>query len=142
MTRLNKQSLREAFDTLKVRLERLCAEAKMAAESRALFEALLMQLEVLMGVLVQRRTVKDNSHSNQPSSQSPKEDNTATRPGAKGQGKTQNKVCRCFFRVRKYAETCCRSCSYLQTPWRIRATIGWWLLSWRFVGSFMLTRGE
>ena len=41
MASVNKASLREEFDTLKTACERLCAEGKMAAESRALFQALL-----------------------------------------------------------------------------------------------------
>ena len=39
MATVNKQSLRE---------ERLCASGKMAADSRALFQAMLMLFEVLM----------------------------------------------------------------------------------------------
>ena len=37
MASLNKASLREEFDTLKERFERLCAEGRMGEESRTLF---------------------------------------------------------------------------------------------------------
>ena len=42
MASVNKQSLREEFDALKAEFERLSAAGKMAADSRALFQALLM----------------------------------------------------------------------------------------------------
>jgi len=90
MASVNKQSLREEFDTLKAEFERLTANGRMAAESRALFQAMLMLFEVLMAVFMEKRTAKDNRNSSLPSSQTAKEDNTATQPGAKGKGKSQN----------------------------------------------------
>ncbi len=90
MASLNKQSLREEFDTLKARFEHLCSEGKMAAESRALFQAMLMLFELLMAVFMERHTAKDTTNSSRPSSQSPKDDTAATQPGAKGKGKAQN----------------------------------------------------
>lgn len=90
MARVNKQSLREEFDTLKARFERLCAEGKMAAESRALFQAMLMLFELLMAVFMERATAKDSRNSSLPCSQSPKDETAATQPGANGKGKAQN----------------------------------------------------
>jgi transposase len=90
MAAVNKQSLREEFDALKAEFERLTANGKMAAESRALFQAMLMLFEVLMAVFMEKRTPKDNRNSSLPSSQTAKEDNTASQPGAKGKGKSQN----------------------------------------------------
>ena len=66
MASVNKQSLREEFDTLKARFERLCTDGQMAAESRALFQAMLMLFEVLMAVFMERHTTKDNSNSSKP----------------------------------------------------------------------------
>ena len=92
MASVNKQSLREEFDALKAEFERLSANGKMAAESRALFQALLMLFEVLLAVFMEKRTAKDNRNSSLPSSQTAKEDNTATQPGAKSKGTSQNDV--------------------------------------------------
>ena len=94
MARVNKQSLREEFDTLKARFERLCAEEKMAAESRALFQAMLMLFELLMAVFMEKRTTKDTTNSSKPSSQTPKDDTAVSRSGANGKGKVHN-VARC-----------------------------------------------
>ena len=93
MASVNKQSLREEFDTLKARFERLSADGTMAAESRALFQAMLMLVEVLMAVFMEKRTVKDNKNSSLPSSQTAPGDDTATRPGSNTKGKAQNNAC-------------------------------------------------
>ena len=49
MASVNKQSLREEFDTLKARFEHLSDQGKMGSESRALFETMLMLFELLTG---------------------------------------------------------------------------------------------
>lgn len=48
MSSVNKQALREEFDTLKGRFKQLSADDKMSDESRTLIQALLMLFEVLM----------------------------------------------------------------------------------------------
>ena len=63
MATVNKQSLREEFDALKGEFERLCASGKMAADSRALFQAMLMLFEVLMVVFMEKRTPKNSANS-------------------------------------------------------------------------------
>ncbi len=90
MSSVNKQSLREEVDTLKAQFERLCAEGKMASESRALFQAMLTLFNLLMAVFMERVTTKDSRNSNKPSSQTLEDDTATGRPGAKGKGKPQN----------------------------------------------------
>ena len=90
MASVNKHALRQEFDTLKVRFEQLAADGKLSAESRALFQAMLMLFEVLMAVFMERHTAKDNSNSGLPSSQTANQDDTATRAGSNTKGKAQN----------------------------------------------------
>jgi len=90
MANVNKQLLREEFDTLKARFEHLCAEGKMNSESRSLMQALLMLFELLMAVFMERRTTKDSKNSSKPSSQTGKDDTAASQTGAKGKGKAEN----------------------------------------------------
>ena len=87
MGSVNKQSLREEFDALEGRFERLVGEGKMAGESRALVEALLMLLRLLMAVFMERHTAKTSANSSKPSSQTPKDESALSRPGANGRGK-------------------------------------------------------
>jgi len=90
MVTVNKQSLREEYDTLKAAFQRLCAEGKMPAESRALFQAMLMLFDLLMAVFMEKSTKKDNTNSSKPSSQISKDDTATSQSGAKGKGKAQN----------------------------------------------------
>ena len=87
---MNKSSLRAEFDALKARFESLCAEGKMSADSRALFDALLMLFEVLMAVFMEKHTPKSSANSSLPASQSPNDNTARTRPGAKGKGPSHN----------------------------------------------------
>ncbi len=87
---VNKQSLREEFDTLKARFEQLSADGKMPEQSRTLFQAMLMLFELLMAVFMEKRTTKDNSNSGLPSSQTEKDDTATSRRGAKGKGKSHD----------------------------------------------------
>ena len=63
MATVNKHSLRAEFDALKARFESLCAGGKMSAESRALFDALLMLFELLMAVFMEKHTPKSSINS-------------------------------------------------------------------------------
>jgi len=90
MATVNKQSLREEFDSLKSEFERLSSQGKMSAETRSLFKALLMLFEVLMAVFMEKRTPKDSSNSSLPASQSAKDETAISRPGRKGKGPSEN----------------------------------------------------
>jgi len=92
MSSVNKQSLRQEFDALKAEFVRLGANGKMAAESRALFQAMLMLFEVLMAVWMEKHTKKDSANSSIPSSQSTKDESALTHPGSKGKGPAQNEA--------------------------------------------------
>lgn len=87
MASVNKQSLREEFDALKGRFAQLVADGKMAGESRALVEALLLLLQLLMAVFMERATPKTSTNSSRASSQMSKDDSATGRPGAHGKGK-------------------------------------------------------
>ena len=87
MASVNKQSLREEFDALKGRFEQLVADGKMAQESRALVEALLMLLQLLMAVFMERHTTKTSTNSSRPSSQTPKDQSAISGLGTHGKGK-------------------------------------------------------
>jgi transposase len=85
---LDKASLREELDTLKGQFEQLCAEGKMGADSRALFQALLMLFELLLAVFMEKRTAKNSRNCGLPPSQTDKDD-SAPQAGAKAKGREQ-----------------------------------------------------
>lgn len=90
MSSINKSSLREEFDSLKAQFKSLSNDGKVTAESRALFQAMLMLFEVLMVVFMEKSTRKCNRNSSIPSSQTCPDDSATGQPGGKGKGPTQN----------------------------------------------------
>ncbi|MHB1609824.1 MAG: IS66 family transposase [Acidiferrobacter thiooxydans] len=87
MASVNRQSLRGEFEALKGRFAELGAEGKITGESRALFEALLMLLQVLMAIFLEKTTPKTSANSSKPSSQTPKDESALGREGAHTKGK-------------------------------------------------------
>ena len=90
MATVNRHSLREEFDALEAQFEALCAEGKVNADSRALFQALLTLFKLLMAVFMEKTTPKGNANSSLPSSQTPDEDTALARPATRGKGPAHN----------------------------------------------------
>lgn len=111
MATVNKQSLREEFDSLKSQFERLCADGKMPEDSRTLVRALLMLFEVLMAVFMEKQTAKDSRNSSKPSSQTPKDETAVTLPGTKGKGPAQNDIGRTIETVKVAPVHECKACA-------------------------------
>jgi transposase len=84
---VNRQSLREEFTALKDRFGQLCTDGKVSAESRALFEALLMLLSVLMAVFMEKHTTKTSTNSSKPSSRTEKDESALSHAGTHTKGK-------------------------------------------------------
>jgi transposase len=89
---VNKHSLREEFEALKERFTQLCTDGKITAESRALIEALLILLRMLMAVFLEKNTPKTSTNSSKPSSQTPKDDTAITREGTHSKGKAHQQT--------------------------------------------------
>ena len=87
MPSVNKQSVREEFEQIKVRFENLSNEGKIPQETTALFQSMIMLFELLIAVFMEKKTRKNNRNSSIPSSQTDK-DRTFT--GAHGKGKKHN----------------------------------------------------
>lgn len=87
MPSVNRQSLREEFTALKERFGQLSADGKITTESRALFEALLMLMQVLMAVFLEKSTRKTSTNSSKPSSQTEKDESAVSHAGTHTKGK-------------------------------------------------------
>jgi transposase len=114
MARLEKASLREEFDALKGRFEHLCADGKLGTEARALIQALLMLFELLMAVFMEKRTAKNSRNSSLPSSQTGKDDDSASQSGAKAKGRgephTRSDNTRTVETVERIRVSACDTC--------------------------------
>lgn len=87
MASVNKQSLRQEFEQLKVKFDGLSNDGKISPEAGALFQAMILLFELLIAVFMEKTTRKNNRNSSIPSSQTGK-DTTST--GTTGKGKKQN----------------------------------------------------
>ncbi|MGB6450752.1 MAG: IS66 family transposase [Steroidobacteraceae bacterium] len=87
MPSVNKQSLREEFTALKERFGQLSGDGKVGAESRALIEALLMLMQVLMAVFMERNTPKTSANSSKSSSRTEKDESAIGHAGTHTKGK-------------------------------------------------------
>ena len=87
MASVNRQSLREEFTALQERFGQLSADGKITVESRALFEALLMLLQLLMAIFLEKTTLKTSANSSKPSSQTPKDESALPHTGTHTKGR-------------------------------------------------------
>jgi len=90
MASVNKQSLRDEFDAIKREFKTLSSNGKMAADSRALFKALLMLFEVMLAVFMEKTTKKDSANSSLPPSQTQKDETSPSHKGSKSKANHQN----------------------------------------------------
>ena len=88
MASLDKSSVREEIDRLKAQFKELDAEGKLAPETRALFSSLLLIVDLILSVFLERQTRKHLRNSSLPSSQSEKDESALGTGGSKGKGKS------------------------------------------------------
>ncbi len=73
---VNKRSLREEVDVLKADFKQLSSAGKLTPESLTLINALLMVLEVVLAVFMEKMTKKGAGNSSIPTSQTEKDETT------------------------------------------------------------------
>jgi len=69
MPRVNTTSVKEELENLRGEYKRLSSEGKVSADTRLLINSLLVLLELLVSVFLEKITKKDNKNSSKPSSQ-------------------------------------------------------------------------
>lgn len=79
MPTVNKTSLRAELDAIKTEFSQLSSDNKINRESKALFNAMLMLLELMMAVFLEKTTRKTSSNSSLPRSRSGKDGTTKAR---------------------------------------------------------------
>lgn len=84
MPTVNKESLRNEFDALKAQFSDLRASGKVSSESQALISTLLMLMELMVAVFLEKSTKKTSKNSSLPPSQT---DADETTPKGKDTGK-------------------------------------------------------
>jgi transposase len=89
MATINKISVRDEVDRLKQQFSHLKESSQISPEIRVLFESLLVIVEVILSVFMEKTTRKNNKNSSLPSSQTEKDETAKPSTSSKGKG---NKV--------------------------------------------------
>jgi len=88
MATINQQSLREEAERIRTEFDKLAANKKINSESKILFQSMLMLLNLLVAIFLERTTKKNNKNSSKPSSQTTKDESFTK--GSKGKGKLED----------------------------------------------------
>ena len=89
MSTVNKLSLREEVERVKSEFDQLAKEKKINPETRMLFQSMLMLINLLVSIFLEKTTKKTSKNSSIPSSQTEK-DESSIQSGAKGKGKHES----------------------------------------------------
>lgn len=102
MASLNKDTVRNEVNRIKSDFDKLCGDGKISNEIKILMSSLLMIVELILSIFLEKKTKKDSNNSSIPPSQADEDDETALpEPGSKGKGKKENNTVAGNTRVRE-----------------------------------------
>lgn len=90
MGSVNKQSLQEEAERIKSEFHRIAEKKKIDSEISMLIQSMLMLINLLIAIFLERTTIKNNKNSSKPSSQTEKDDSSVTHEGTNGKGKLES----------------------------------------------------
>lgn len=88
MSTVNKESVREEVERIKSEFTRLCADDKITKECQFLFQSMLVLINLLIAIFLEKTTKKTSKNSSLPPSQTDPDE--STHPGSKGKGKAES----------------------------------------------------
>lgn len=91
MANLDKTSVRSEVEAVKANFDRLKSEGKISSEAQVLMNSMLVIIELILSIFLERTTNKDNKNSSKPSSQTEKDESSLSNTGSKGKGKAERK---------------------------------------------------
>jgi len=87
---VNGQSIREEAERIKAEFDRIANNKKMDEESKILFKSMLMLINLLIAIFLEKNTKKTSKNSSKPPSQTEKDESSTTKNGTNGKGKLEN----------------------------------------------------
>ena len=84
---MDKTSIREEVERLKQEFKQLCSAGKVSPEIQAIMNSMLLVVELILTVFLEKKTRKNSKNSSLPSSQTPKDETAKSNPKSKGKGK-------------------------------------------------------
>ena len=90
MSSVNGHSVREEAERIKAEFERLTVNKKVDSESKILFQSMLMLINLLVAIFLEKTTKKTSKNSSKPSSQTTKDESATTNTGTNVKGKQES----------------------------------------------------
>ena len=106
MASIDKTSVRNEVGRLKADFELLCSEGKVTSEIKVLMNSMLMIIELMLSIFLERTTKKDSQNSSKPPSQTEKDESSLTHQGSHSKGKDENDSVASNTRVKKTVTLC------------------------------------
>lgn len=91
MATVNTQSVREEAERIKSAFDQLAADKKIPKETAMLFNSMLMLINLLISIFLEKTTKKDSKNSSKSSSQTEKDESALSQTGTNGKGKEESK---------------------------------------------------
>jgi len=111
MASIDKTSVRNEVGRLKADFELLCSEGKVTSEIKVLMNSMLLIIELMLSIFLERTTKKDSKNSSKPPSQTEKDESSLTHQGSNSKGKDENDTLASNTRVKQTVTLCeVRSC--------------------------------
>lgn len=89
MATVDKQSVRDEAERIKEEFDRLSLDKKYDVQTTMLFKSMLMLINLLISIFLEKTTKKNNKNSSIPSSKNEKDNSSVTEEGSKGKGKQE-----------------------------------------------------
>jgi len=86
MATLNKTSVRAEIDRLRTEFEQLSSDGKVSAETRVVVNGLLVVIELILSIFLEKKTRKNTKNSSLPSSQTEKDETAMPQFPSKSKG--------------------------------------------------------
>lgn len=90
MSSINRESVREEAERIKLDFDRLSSGSKMNAETKMLFKSMLVLLNLLISIFLEKTTKKTSKNSSKPPSQTEKDESSLSHTGTNGKGKNES----------------------------------------------------
>jgi transposase len=90
MANIDKKSVRNEVDTVKAEFEKLCSAGKVSGEIKVLMSSMLMIMDLILSIFLERQTKKDAKNSSLPPSQTDKDESSLPLTASHKKGKGDN----------------------------------------------------
>jgi len=87
MATVDKTSVRKEVERLKLEFENLCSSGKVSSEIQVVMNSLLIVVELILAIFLEKKTRKNSKNSSLPSSQTEKDETSRSDANSNGRGK-------------------------------------------------------